>query len=90
MADELEILGGMVVVHSHLDNPCSRCGAIDIHSLEQCSTDTLKQVRAVLEPEDSKGRTRLDNPPACGASPNWRWGYLPCGCHNDGYGRHVR
>ena len=35
-------------------------------------------------------RTYMDNPPACGALKNWRWGYLPCGCHNDGYGRHVR
>lgn len=38
----------------------------------------------------AKPRTKLDNPPACGAAPNWPWGYLPCGCHNDGYGRHVR
>lgn len=32
----------------------------------------------------------MDNPPAAGAPRNWRWGYLPCGCRNDGYGRHVQ
>lgn len=52
MADELEILGGVVVVHSHLDNPCSRCGAMDIHSLDQCFADTAAQMRAVLEAGD--------------------------------------
>jgi Holliday junction resolvasome RuvABC endonuclease subunit len=34
-----------------------------------------------------------DNPagePACGAPRGWPWGYLPCGCCNDGYGRHAR
>jgi len=32
----------------------------------------------------------MDNKPACGAPKGWRWGYLPCGCANDGYGRHLR
>lgn len=32
----------------------------------------------------------MDNPKACGAPAESRWGYLPCGCCNDGYGRHVR
>jgi hypothetical protein len=41
--------------------------------------------------DDSDGPpARLDNPPAAGAQKDWRWGFLPCGCHNDGYGRHVR
>lgn len=31
----------------------------------------------------------MDNPPACGAPRGWRWGYLPCGCCNDGYGNHL-
>lgn len=35
-------------------------------------------------------RTRMDNPPAVGAPKDWRWGYLPCGCCNDGHGGHVR
>jgi hypothetical protein len=35
-------------------------------------------------------RTYMDNPKAVGAPANARWGYLPCGCTNDGYGRHVR
>lgn len=34
-------------------------------------------------------KTILDNPPAAGAPKDWPWGYLPCGCCNDGYGRHV-
>lgn len=29
------------------------------------------------------------NQPACGAPKGWRFGYLPCGCRNDGTGRHV-
>lgn len=38
----------------------------------------------------AKPKTYMDNPPACGANPKWPWGFLPCGCHNDGYGNHVR
>lgn len=34
--------------------------------------------------------TFMDNPPACGAPKNWKWGYLPCGCSNDGFGQHRR
>lgn len=30
------------------------------------------------------------NPPACGAPKDWPYGYLACGCRNDGTGRHVR
>lgn len=33
---------------------------------------------------------RLDHPKACGAPARSRWGYLPCGCTHDGYGRHAR
>lgn len=40
--------------------------------------------------ETERKPTRMDNPPACGAPKGWPWGYLPCGCRNDGYGRHVR
>lgn len=32
----------------------------------------------------------LDHSKACGAPDGSRWGYLPCGCSNDGYGGHVR
>lgn len=32
----------------------------------------------------------MDNPKACGAPAGSRWGYLPCGCSNDGHGKHVR
>lgn len=31
----------------------------------------------------------LDNPRAVGARPSARWGYLPCGCENDGFGNHA-
>ena len=31
----------------------------------------------------------VPNKPACAAAKNWPLGYLPCGCHNDGTGRHV-
>lgn len=33
--------------------------------------------------------TYLDNEPCCGAPPNAPWGYLKCGCSNDGFGRHA-
>lgn len=36
------------------------------------------------------GPQYMDNPRACGAPEGWQWGYLPCGCRNDGYGNHVR
>lgn len=45
--DELEIRNGVAVVHSHFENPCSRCGSADIHTLAQCSTDTLAQMYKV-------------------------------------------
>ena len=31
-------------------------------------------------------RTRLNNLPSIGAPADWPWGYLLCGCSNDGYG----
>lgn len=31
----------------------------------------------------------MDNRPAVGAPKGWRWGYLTCGCRNDGYGYHL-
>lgn len=31
----------------------------------------------------------MDNPKAIGAPANWQWGYLPCGCRNDGFGNHA-
>jgi hypothetical protein len=34
-------------------------------------------------------RARMDNPRACGARENAPWGYLPCGCENDGFGNHA-
>lgn len=41
----------------------------------------------------SEPPTRMDNPPAAGVPTHmlgWRWGFLLCGCLNDGYGNHVR
>jgi hypothetical protein len=45
---------------------------------------------AVTVEYEPRSRTRLENAPAVGAPAGWKWGYLPCGCLNDGYGRHVR
>lgn len=33
--------------------------------------------------------TKLANLPATGAPKDWRWGYLTCGCRNDGFGNHI-
>ena len=33
--------------------------------------------------------TRQDHEKACGAPLNAPWGYLACGCANDGFGRHA-
>jgi hypothetical protein len=33
--------------------------------------------------------TFMDNPKGVGAPKGWKWGYLPCGCRNDGYGYHL-
>lgn len=43
----------------------------------------------LTEPSKKKEPTYLDGKPALGAPKNWRYGYLPCGCRNDGYGRHI-
>lgn len=56
-----------------------------------CDARAVKKLEQFLRWDaDSDPRTRLDNPPAVGAPPDWPWGYLPCGCRNDGYGNHVR
>lgn len=41
------------------------------------------------EREMSRQPEFMDNKPAVGAPENWKWGYLPCGCRNDGFGHHV-
>lgn len=43
--DELEFIDGRPIVHSHVGDPCSRCGAIDLHTLDQCGQWT-RQVMA--------------------------------------------
>lgn len=42
-----------------------------------------------LAPVRELHRKYMDNPPAVGAPKGWRFGYLPCGCRNDGTGRHL-
>ena len=41
-------------------------------------------------PAPYRPKTFMDNPKACGAPEGSQWGYLSCGCSNDGYGRHLR
>lgn len=48
---------------------------------------TFRVLRVILAESQP---TFMDNPPAVGAPPGWKWGYLPCGCRNDGFGRHLR
>lgn len=48
-----------------------------------CPAGALEPGRRVRHP------AYLDNPKAIGARPNARWGYLPCGCENDGFGGHA-
>jgi len=43
--DELEFIDGRPIVHSHVGAPCSRCGAMDLHTLDQCGQWT-RQVMA--------------------------------------------
>ena len=66
-------------------------------TLKRSGSMTLQQdsseVGAAGERQDvPRERTKqyMDNPPAVGAPKNSPWGYLPCGCTNDGYGNHVR
>lgn len=40
LGDDIEVLSGQVVVHSHLNAPCTRCGAMDIHTLDECTERT--------------------------------------------------
>jgi hypothetical protein len=58
--------------------------ADQIDALESALT-ALDQ-RLTKEPDP----TYMDNPPAVGATKGWKYGYLPCGCHNDGKGNHAR
>ena len=58
-------------------------------------TAPVPDMDRIAEGDGEKGaapdrRTYMDNPKAVGAPANAPWGYLPCGCSNDGYGRHVR
>lgn len=48
---------------------------------------TFRVLRVVLASPEPP--SFMDNLPSPGAPKNWRWGYLPCGCRNDGFGRHV-
>jgi len=38
---------------------------------------------------EDTGPQFMDNEKACDAPAGWKYGYLPCGCRNDGYGNHV-
>ncbi len=40
--DELEFIGGRSTVHSHVGAPCSRCGTMDLHTLDQCAAQTRR------------------------------------------------
>ena len=40
--DELEFIGGRPTVHSHVGAPCSRCEAMDLHTLDQCAAQTRR------------------------------------------------
>jgi hypothetical protein len=57
VADQLEVRSGLCIVHSHIEAPCSRCGAMDIHTVIQCSLDTMRIMLGVSEvpPEDGDG-----------------------------------
>lgn len=55
--------------------------------LQEQVTKSVEALKAL--PPPLRPKTFMDNPPACGAPKNWRWGYLDCGCRNDGYGRHL-
>lgn len=63
------------------------------------TTDDCPECAYVLDPPDENGHRLcrsclslviVGNDPAVGAPKNWRWGYLRCGCLNDGHGRHLR
>jgi hypothetical protein len=75
----------------------SRAGACRFESLipgsEPCAdcpdggdwSDRADAVRSRPESQPSY----MDNPKAVGAPAGWPWGYLPCGCRNDGFGNHA-
>ena len=53
--------------------------------------DQVTEPSPVTNTDKHSGRkqTYMDNEPCVGAPKGWKWGYLPCGCCNDGFGRHV-
>lgn len=59
-----------------------------LHLASEELKDALEDAHGAVKPKGEP--SRMDNAPAVGAPKYWKWGYLPCGCMNDGYGRHVR
>lgn len=55
-----------------------------------CESHWWSDARAVRTVPATRELFYMDNPKACGAPAGSRWGYLPCGCSNDGHGRHIR
>jgi len=43
--DELKFIAGQPIVHAHVGAPCSRCGVMDLHTLDKCAQLT-RQVMA--------------------------------------------
>lgn len=89
-----ELIDEMRRYHGCLDRQGNACRA-DVYRVDRVILPVVrKMLEDVLDPGDEEPPTPqpfyMDNPKAVGAPSRSRWGYLPCGCSNDGHGRHVR
>lgn len=75
LADEME---------AHIDYPLDDAEVMFNNTLAACA----KRIREAVQGDRPEGY--MDNPKALGAPANSKYGYLPCGCSNNGKGEHVR
>ena len=63
--DELEFIAGHPIVHAHAGAPCTRCGAMDLHTLDQCGQWT----RQVMAGQPRAATRIVDDPSPRGPEP---------------------
>jgi hypothetical protein len=62
--DELEFIAGHPIVHAHAGAPCTRCGAMDLHTLDQCGQWTRQVMAGQPLAGQPRAATRIVNDPS--------------------------
>ncbi|HEY2075191.1 MAG TPA: hypothetical protein VGH53_02540 [Streptosporangiaceae bacterium] len=76
-----------VAAHLHDESGC-QCDPKYLMSCPGMANAVLQAGRVIRERSERQPQY-MDNPKAIGARPGATWGYLPCGCENDGFGSHA-